>query len=361
MIAQLIDIAFQFELILKQSSIPKRLVKKDFSKNALHLLQRLGIYPESTPRLVQVTCLELNKRVFPLHLFAKVIGKVQPGWTNMTYAEKRRVVSSSIYRFDVYLNQDKSMEWDYFIYRDKESVKVSRFFLEKNEKIVDWTSYADLNREIFMTENLQKHAVSVLPFERVDGGQKSVTQNLIKTIPINRNAIEMVVEDLNQYYQKTSIQENYLREIEGIETELNQHTELSTYKLSAPRRKWLEKTPTCEVHGDLSEHNILWNGANYYLIDFDRSFKATVFYDYMYFWLTASDSNQSLMLEKIYDLAHRYNVPGNNRKEVLQFLLYLFIVDNYRYLKLSGNESRVSVYTQVLIKKGLEFCIEIQP
>src|SRR5690606_4900119 len=135
---KLIDLYFQLELTLKQSSIPKRLVKKDFSKATLHLFQILGIYPTSTTSLVQVTCLEYNKRVFPLHLFAKVIGKVQPGWDQMTYSEKRHVVASSIYRFDVYLNQDKSKKWDYFIYRDKESVKVSRFFLEKNEKIVDW-------------------------------------------------------------------------------------------------------------------------------------------------------------------------------------------------------------------------------
>lgn len=359
MITNLIDVYFQFELTLKQSSIPKRLVKKDFSKTALHLMQRLGIYPEPTPSLVQVTCLELNKRVFPLNLFAKVIGKVQPGWNKMTYAEKRRFVSNNIYRFDVYLNQDKSKKWDYFIYRDKESVKVSRFFMEKNEKIVDWSSYSDLNREITMTERLQKSAVSVLPFDRVDGGLKSVTQNLIKTVPINRDAIELVVEDLNGYYQNSNTKINYLSEIESIKNELNQHPEMASYTLNAKLRKWLEKTPYCYVHGDLSEHNILWNGANYYLIDFDRSFEASVFYDYVYLWLTTSDFNRSLMIEKILMLADTFKVPEYDKKELLRFLLYLFIVDNYRYLNLSGNENRVSVYTQVLIKKGLISWTEI--
>jgi len=324
-------------------------------------LQRLGIYPDSTPSLVQVVCLELNKRVFPLHLFAKVIGKVQPGWDQMTYMEKRNLVSSSIYRFDVYVNQDKSKKWDFFIYRDKESVKISRFFLDKNEKIVDWTSYSDLNREISMTEILQKYAVSVLPFDRVDRGLKSVTQNLIKTIPVNSNAIELVVQDLNGYYLNANFQVNYNKEIDGIDTELSSYPEVASYAPGTKFKKWLEKTPSCEAHGDLSEYNILWNGANYYLIDFDRSFEATVFYDYVYFWLTASVSNKAMLLEKIYELASSFSVPSTDKREILRFVLYLFIIDNLRYLKLTGNESRVSVYTQVLIKKGLAHWAEIQP
>lgn len=360
MSVRLIDQYFQIVLSIKRSTIPKRLVRKDFSKTALHLLQRIGIYTEPAPNLVPMVCLELNKRVFPLHLFAKVIGSIQPGWKNMSFAQKKEIISKSIYKFDVFLNQQKSKSWDYFIYRDKESVKISRFFLDKNEKTVDWSSYADLNREIYMTEILQKHAVSVLPFDRVDRGLKSVTQNLIKTIPVNDNAIELLAQDLNGYYAKSRVPVNYLNEIKNLAPDLNAYPELMSYSPGSEFTEWLKTTPGCDVHGDLSENNILWNQVNYYLIDFDRSFKATIFYDYMYFWLTADQVNKTLILDNAYNMAVKFNVPHTDKSVVLKFLLYLFIVDNFRYLNQTGHDSRVSIYTQVLIKKGLSRWAEIQ-
>ena len=341
--------------MIRYTTIPKRLIKRDFSKTSLVLFKNLGIHTSSEPTLKLVKCIEYNKRVLPVNNFAQLIARVYPEWDKLTLSEKWYLLNKEVNRFEIYVNAEIPDMWDYFIYRDKESVKVSQFMLKKKEKRVTWSNSLQFSVELEMTKSLTQHSVSVIPFVRVEPATYSAVQHLIDTIPIEPNEIEKVFADLSTYYISTAKLSDYNTQLSGYYDDLKDLNRNIDFNFSNYEQNLLKKVPVTQVHGDLSPHNIIWNGINYYLIDFDRSFQANVFYDFTYFNLQDKSTSNKIAKRALIELFNRfYPETKLTDIEIHSFILKLFIVDNLRYLKLTQNDKNISIFTKLLIKNGIQ-------
>ena len=112
--------------------------------------------------------------------------------------------------------------------------------------------------------------------------------------------------------------------------------------------------PMSIVHGDLSHHNIVRNAdGDAFLIDFDRSFEASAYYDFIRLGLRGGFEGSSRYVIAINE--HLMPQARFSHDEALRYALAFFVLDNILYL--GQQQSIVSsskAFTQRAIVRALQ-------
>jgi hypothetical protein len=264
-------------------------------------------------------------------------------------------------------------ESDLILIRDEGRPKICLFSLAQKQKDVVLLYEFDYGQEMYAMEEFTRLGIPHPPIVSNDDGEFSYVQTIIgdplgKLVLANDSAAESVLldflrkndvayQDLNSYIDRgrdaISVAEAYLSE------DLLMVSRQMLESLSFGSRVTLgEKVPCVQCHGDFSIGNILIaDDGSPFLIDFDRSFRANVFFDAMYFGINMHLSKAELieLLGKVdRSCGLKLGLPDS---DLYRFAISLFVVDLNRFLALrfsaiSDERDRVCQYTLNFIDRA---------
>jgi len=118
------------------------------------------------------------------------------------------------------------------------------------------------------------------------------------------------------------------------------------------RSRHKNQFPKVKVHGDFTPLNILREGENAWLTDFERSFEASGYFDFVYAWATKHDPNLDSLQVRINEISKTFY--GENTfldQESLDIALALFVFDIVRFLE-QHRDSKIEMdYALYLLKR----------
>jgi hypothetical protein len=267
-----------------------------------------------------------------------------------------------------------AVETDLILVRDSGRPKVSTFSIAKRVKNVQVVHEYDYRREIYAMEFFAKRGIAIPPFQRQDTGTLAYRQKLVRN-PLVRlrqldslqveNALQELVRrgHLGRQPASTYVEECERRLANSRGCIPDSLSQACLEVLDDLRRQVATKPGTLiqmvQAHGDFSRGNYLCgDDGKRYLIDFDRSFEATEYFDAMYYATEEGlDSRQTT--EMLCRLAKTWQVrltPFEN--DPCRWARALFVMDLVRFLvsrfeALPDSPDRICRYSICLLERAV--------
>lgn len=319
-----------------------------FSEDLQSVFEGVGCYTSPVPETVEYNCFMFQKRIYRLDKMGEFIGFQIPEWNEIGIRRKYNLVRYDTVVFKLYFKPE-SLAWNIAIFRDKESKKISFFDLKKQLKSVFWHNTMDYEREIAACKHFSKNHIDVLEYESTNPQRKSVTQNIVGLLGEHATELSPIDDQLMKYVLTSShmkLFQIYKNDGLGIDTK----SIIETAEQHLKKSFWVHNnmSPQLLVHGDLLPQNIIRNGEKSYLIDFDRSFVASAYYDFVYIWLNKYDRSLDKLkdrIRKINDVYYGENMVPESI--ALDLAISHFIMDNVKFINErceTLNDARYIIY-----------------
>ena len=303
------------------------------SGDVIQILEDNGVHMQPGFERQKTKCLLFNKRIIRLDRNTTKPKLFIPDWEFSGIRKKHELLSKAISICYLYIDQDIDT-WDMAVYRDKESKKVSFFNFANRTKTVVWTDREHLERELHATHHFSQYGVNVLGHIQVNKDNNSLVQRLVGVPGDHMVDFNPVDGQMLDYVLKAA-------EMRPIEREKADHLPIEIRELVDFAEQQLKKTfwvhnnqaPHVLVHGDLNPFNLLREDNKTWLIDFDRTFEASAYYDFVYVWLNKYDRSTDKLKHRIRTINDTFfgeNIMADT--VALNLALALFVFDNIRFI-----------------------------
>jgi hypothetical protein len=303
------------------------------SQQVIDILEMNGVHMNPGTDTKRVRCLLFNKRIIRLDRNTTKPKMFIPDWEFAGVRKKHELLNKAISVCYLHLDAD-AFEWDIAVYRDKESKKVSFFNFKDRTKTVVWTDSDHLNREVKATEHFSQYGVNVLGHEQVNREKNSLVQRLVG-IPGDHSVDFNPVDDqMMSYVLKAAALKSIGREkADHLPIEIRELVDFAEQQIKKSFWVHNNQAPHVLVHGDLNPYNLLREDDKTWLIDFDRTFEASAYYDFVYVWLNKYDRSTEKLKNRIRTINDKFygeNIMSDT--VALNLALALFVYDNIRFI-----------------------------
>jgi hypothetical protein len=319
-----------------------------FSEDLRSVFEEIGCFTRPQSESKSFHCFMFRKRIYRLDKTGEYIGFQIPEWNEIGIRRKYDLVKEESVVFKLYF-KPYALDWDIAVIRDKEIKKISLFNLKKQLKSVFWHDTLDYEREVAACKHFSKNNIDVLDYETTNPQSKSVTQNIVGMLGEHATELNPIDKQMLEYVLTSS-------HMKPFQTYKHDGLGMDTKTIIEAAEQHLKKSflvhnnmcPQLLVHGDLSPFNIIRDGKKSYLIDFDRSFVASAYYDFVYVWLNKYDRNLSKLkdrIRKINDVYYGKNMVPESI--ALDLAISHFVMDNVRFINErcdTLNEARYIIY-----------------
>jgi hypothetical protein len=248
--------------------------------------------------------------------------------------------------------------WDLAILRDKESPKITLFSFKAGEKRISWLATADLHRNLEVDRFFRERGVSTLPLTLLDESQGLAGQPILpNAFSSHKNDLTPLDAQLFLCARENAVPDYIGTHYYGIEgTAASFGLQEACFKalitLEGRCGDWRKLVPLTIVHGDLTRWNVLRESdTGAWLIDFDRAFYASAFYDFIYAWIADGGYDRGQARQVTVSLAQALGFASDlPAARILEVGVALFILDNLIYLKHAQGQQ--STYTFWLIHRA---------
>lgn len=241
-----------------------------------------------------------------------------------------------------------ALPWDLAILRDKERPKISFFDIGNRRKTVVWSLAEDCLHEVSAAEMMEAHGVSIFPMGAGPVGNRSIVQVIVRqSFLVPARATDPIVEQLVNCVAETASPENaeaYLTAAEAASAAISAELGFDPWSFAAgqlDRRYsvWRDSLRFALAHGDISSGNIITApGGQPALIDFDRAFRASIYYDVMFAFVGSRLCDADRAANFVDTLTRRVNGLASAQAIDLRTALLLFIIDNLFYIHMLAGE-----------------------
>ena len=235
------------------------------------------------------------------------------------------------------------LQWKWARVRDKEHKKVAFFDPVGERKLTYWADRTDFDRQLSIQQRFASHGVNTVPFEACDESKLLAEQPLVGTMFRHAESLSPIDSQLLGYVLRTASlcgAAEYVARVAQVVG--SSGLEAEAFGLARERLERLApldamQVPMAVVHGDLSRQNIVRNGdGDAFLIDFDRSFEASAYYDFVSAGLSPNGFGPE-KLDKSREYVEAINrrlMPETviSRDDALEYALALFVLDSIVYL-----------------------------
>ena len=261
------------------------------------------------------------------------------------------------------LYSEGCLRWRWARVRDKEHKKISFFDPVGNRKRTYWADRRDFDRQLSIQRHFASHGVSTVPLEVCDEAKLLAEQPLVGTMFRHAESLSPIDSQLLGYVLRTARlcrATEYVARVAQVTGSSGLETDafgLARERLARLAPLDAIQVPMTIVHGDLSRQNIIRNeDGDAFLIDFDRSFEASAYYDFVSAGLSPNGFGPE-QLEKSRECVVAINqrlMPESvvSRNDALEYALALFVLDNIVYLNQHvGTSSKA--FTHKVMLRGL--------
>lgn len=304
------------------------------SEDVIRIMESNGYFVRPAPNRRKIKCLLYNKRIIRPDLSRKKPKMFIPDWDHAGIKKKhelmQKAISISYFYMDPY-----AIPWNLAVYRDKESKKVSFFDFDGRTKTVFWSRKDHFEREANATSHFIDHGVDVLGHIREDRDKHMLVQELVG-IPGEHIVDFNPVDDQMMDYvlRSAEMKTIMLQKPVNLPIEIQELADFAEQQIK--RNFWVHnnKAPYGIVHGDLNPMNLIRDQGKTWLIDFDRTFEASVYYDFIYVWLNKYDRSTDKLKTRIRMINDRFYGENIMTDSVaLNLALALFVYDNIRFIE----------------------------
>lgn len=255
----------------------------------------------------------------------------------------------------------EAFAWDLAILRDKESPKITFFSSMTGEKRITWLVSADLRQNLEADRFFREHGVSTLPLTLLDEAKGLAGQPLFpQAFSSHGNGLAPLDAQLLVCARENAVPDHEGTHYHGVEGTaasccLQEACTKALATLDALCGDWRKLVPLTLAHGDLTRWNVLRaSDSDAWLIDFDRSFRASVFYDFVYAWIADGGYNRQQAQQATFRLAQALGfVSDLPPTQILEVAIALFILDNLVYLE--KTQGRPGSYTFRLVRRAFSY------
>ncbi len=309
-------------------------ILRPISPNIALLLERVGCRAASGEDAVRLLYLKIGKWLVRPDSVALFLGR-------------RGVRLSELVRFrPLCLRLAKGIPWYSFILpRDKEFTKLSLFSLDGQYKKVVWGNTEQFHRELSMMESFAARGFAVPKIIDKDERVPFVKQELIGKL-FDNYCTPLQVSELLLQAHLGSVGElfniSYYSDVEICLGDLLDSVSLSErikrLILASGVHSGDLSIPGTLVHGDPHAGNFFRDSDNtVYVTDFDRAFKASIFYDFVYLHLKYDMYTRPRLMEAIGRINTHFKINTSfSEPELYLKLLTLFALDSCVYLQSHG-------------------------
>lgn len=257
-------------------------------------------------------------------------------------------------------------DYQFLLFRQKESNKISLFDLGEREKTVVWSDLKGMQRELAARSYFEKRSVPVPPVISLDLRTLRMSQQMVGVFLKNYASYDDIVAVLlrahTNYVCDYADKKDYetscrvMLDKVGLSDELlSGCSDIIENKLNGYLRKEDLTVPQVLAHGDPSRYNVLRSyDHRCYLNDYDRSFVASIYYDFVYMFINNADFGKTRLVNAAKML---HDVVGFNRsldgRSIYEFAILLFIHDAIKYIALTVADN------PAVGKEGLAFSITL--
>ena len=259
-------------------------------------------------------------------------------------------MEKAIRKWHFYVDESAKM-WNMAVYRDKESKKISFFDFNNGMKKVTWVDHDYYLREINATTRFAENGVHVLGHDNQNDSENSLTQKLIGTPGHHIRKFHPIDEEILSYVLKTG-------KLKTIQFSNSNHLPAEIVELADMADQQIRKNfwihnneaPYTLVHGDLNPQNLLHHDNKIWLIDFDRAFDASVYYDFIYLWINKYDRDTELLKNRIKTINNHFYGENVVPDTVgLSLALAFFVYDNIHFINTRCETIRDARFTIFLL------------
>jgi hypothetical protein len=313
-----------------------------YSEEIYTLLARAGEHRTRTPssRASWLLCFQNRKWLLrPSHAAPCLAAHISDGGGRHWMRNARWLLGIRPIR----LHSEGAVRWTWARVRDKEQKKISFFDPVAGRKFSYWADRRDFDRELSVQRHFASHGVSTVPFEACDESKLLAVQPLVGAMFRHADSLSPIDSQLLGYVVKTARLHRVAEYVARVAQVVGlSPLEADAFGLARERLRRLApldtmQVPMTVVHGDLSRQNIVRNGdGDAFLIDFDRSFEASAYYDFVSAGLSPNGFGpEKLDTSREYvDAINRRLMPETviSRDDALQYALALFVLDSIVYL-----------------------------
>jgi hypothetical protein len=259
------------------------------------------------------------------------------------------------------LHSQGRMRWWWARVRDKEHKKVSFFDPVGHRKRIYWADRRDFDREISVQRHFAAHGVDTVPFDTCDESRLLAEQPFIGSILRHADTLSPIDAQLLEYVVQTArpcTTADYVARVARIAGSSGPEADAfgtASRRLARFVPQAIAQFPTTVVHGDLSRQNILrHDDGKAYLIDFDRSFEASAYYDFVFAGLFTAAFGLENARRCVAAINERL-VPAIalTPDDALEYALALFVLDNIVYLSQQRAEATDKAFTRKVMSLAL--------
>ena len=334
-----------------------------WSEEVYTLLERAGEHRTRTPtsHAAWFLCFQNRKWLLrPSHAGRYLWATIRDGGARNWLRTVRWLLGIRLIR----LYSEGCLRWRWAKVRDKEQKKISFFDPVGNRKRVYWADKRDFDRELSIQQHFATHGVSTVPFETCDQPRLLAEQPLIGTMFRHAASLSPIDAQLLDYVVNTASVHRVAEYVARVALMAGSRgPEAEAFGLATARLRRLAplealQFPMALMHGDLSRQNIVWNeDGDAFLIDFDRSFEASAYYDFVYAGLSPNGFGpEQLETSRNYVVAINERLMPEtvvSRDDALEFALALFVVDNIVYLNQQHVGTSSKAFTRKVMSRAL--------
>jgi hypothetical protein len=326
-----------------------------FSRELQSVFEDNGCFMSAQPDTISCRCIMYRKRIYLLDKTGEHIGFQIPEWNEFGIRRKYELIKEETSVFNMYLKKD-ALAWNIAVFRDKESKKISFFDIKNQLKLVFWSDAKDYERDIAACNHFRKNNIDVLNYESTNSVMKSMTQKIVGRLGEHASDLSPIDDQLLRYVTTSSHMKPFqIHKNDGLSVNTKSIIELAEQHLK--KSFWVHNNicPQILVHGDLSPYNIIRADDKSYLIDYDRSFVASSYYDFVYVWLNKYDRSLGKLkarIRKINDMYYGENLIPESI--ALDLALSHFVIDNVKFINErceTLNEARYIIYILSRLKE----------
>lgn len=319
-----------------------------FSEDLQSVFEDIGCYTTPKADAKECQCFMFRKRIYRLDKTGEYLEFQIPEWNKIGIRRKYDLVKDETAVFTLYFSVD-SLDWNIAVFRDKESKKLSLFDMKNQLKSVFWADANDYARDVAASKHFSNKKIDVLGYLSTDPNHKSIMQNIVGRLGEHATELGPIDDQLMDYVTTAAHMKPFqIHKNDGLGVDTKSIIETAEQHLK--KSFWVHNNicPQLLVHGDLSPFNIIRDGDKSYLIDFDRSFVASAYYDFVYVWLNKYDRSLGKLKDRIRTINETYY--GKNvipEPIALDLAISHFVMDNVKFINercKSLNEARYIIY-----------------
>lgn len=324
----------------------------EFSPQITSLFERAGYktFGKWSKRLITF---QYKKHLYrPSKLFA-FLPQLNLGWKDKPLLERFRLLKSGI-RIKYLFQLPSATPWDLAFLRDKPQHKITLLDFRSRQKTVFWSSLGALEASILSERYFAENGVPVVS-SVVDFDHLVSSQAILGTPLAFAETLKPIVISLKRYSQRVAVEAS-LEDRSATARSIASYIGLSyvldliDHIIRCLATQHLGYVPVARVHGDLSPFNVVSDASEFYLIDFERSFVASIWYDLVYIDVLKYDTSM-LGLEMACDLVQTF-FPQFSPSEAYVFALSTFILDNLVFMKEREFDETSSTHTMDVIRRA---------